>query len=148
MRRYRVSVNGNVYDVVVEEVLDGQTVEPAPGGQPAPQDARAQRHAGALDAHGGSQAGERQGHGMESRSTAGVEMGKGTQVTAPLAGVILSVTVEVGSSVKRGDVLVSLEALKMENEIQSPVDGTVSYVGVRKGQDVQAGVVLVVIENA
>ena len=49
---------------------------------------------------------------------------------------------------QEGDVLVSLEALKMENEIQSPVDGTVSYVGVSEGQDVQAGAVLVVIDNA
>ena len=79
---------------------------------------------------------------------AGLAPGKGTQVKAPLAGVILSVSVEVGSNVKRGDVLVSLEALKMENEIQSPVDGTVSYVGVSEGQDVQAGAVLVVIDNA
>ncbi|NLU41381.1 MAG: biotin/lipoyl-binding protein [Firmicutes bacterium] len=148
MRRYRVTVNGNVYDVEVEEVLDEQAVGRTSQGQDAPQHVKAQVHAGALDVQEGSQAGERQRHGVGSRITAGPEPGQGTQVKAPLAGVILSVKVQVGSNVKRGDVLVTLEALKMENEIQSPADGTVSYVGVREGQDVQAGAVLVVIENA
>jgi biotin carboxyl carrier protein len=148
LRRYRVTVNGHVYDVEVEEVLDEQASGFAAGGQDTPDQGGTQRRAGTSSVSGASQAGRRQTRGMEPRSVAGLAPGKGTQVKAPLAGVILSVSVEVGSNVKRGDVLVSLEALKMENEIQSPVDGTVSYVGVSEGQDVQAGAVLVVIDNA
>ena len=148
MRRYRVTVNGHVYDVEVEEYstsrlqgsLQADRIRLTRAGHSA---VRVNS-----SVSGASQAGRRQARGMEPRSVAGLAPGKGTQVKAPLAGVILSVSVEVGSNVKRGDVLVSLEALKMENEIQSPVDGTVSYVGVSEGQDVQAGAVLVVIDNA
>jgi biotin carboxyl carrier protein len=148
LRRYRVTVNGNVYDVEVEEVLEEQVHGSAPGRQDEPGHAGTQPQAGTVGAPRSSQVGDSQRAGTEPFGTAGPESGEGTQVKAPLAGVILSVGVEAGSKVKRGDVLVSLEALKMENEIQSPVDGTVSYVGVREGQDVQSGALLVVIRNA
>ena len=62
-----------------------------------------------------------------------------------MPGTILAVNVKAGQAVKKGDVLIMLEAMKMENEIMAPVDGTVSAVNVTKGQSVQSGDVLVTL---
>ena len=64
-------------------------------------------------------------------------------VKAPMPGNILDVKVKAGDSVKAGDVLVILEAMKMENEIVAPQDGTVASVNVNKGDTVNSGDVLV-----
>lgn len=66
-------------------------------------------------------------------------------VTAPMPGTILKVHVSVDRKVKAGDVLFTLEAMKMENEISSPVSGTVKELSVKEGQAVNTGDVLVVI---
>lgn len=68
-------------------------------------------------------------------------------VTAPMPGTILKVHVSVGDTVAVGDVLLMLEAMKMENEISSPVSGVIREVHVREGQPVNAGDVLVVIRR-
>ena len=62
-----------------------------------------------------------------------------------MPGTILSVNVTNGAAVKKGDVLMVLEAMKMENEIMSPCDGTVTSVNVSKGAAVETGAVLCVI---
>ena len=64
-------------------------------------------------------------------------------VKAPMPGNILDVKVAAGASVKAGDVLVILEAMKMENEIVAPQDGTVASVNVNKGDTVNSGDTLV-----
>ncbi len=69
----------------------------------------------------------------------------GETVNAPMPGNILSVNVQNGATVKKGDVLMILEAMKMENEIMAPCDGTVSSVNVQKGASVETGAVLCVI---
>lgn len=66
-----------------------------------------------------------------------------TSITAPMPGTILSVNVQNGQSVKKGDVLMILEAMKMENEIVAPQDGTVASVNCRKGDVVNVGDLLV-----
>ena len=63
-------------------------------------------------------------------------------VNAPMPGTILDVKVAPGAAVKAGDVLVILEAMKMENEIVAPQDGTVAAVNVKKGDSVNSGDVL------
>lgn len=63
----------------------------------------------------------------------------GEQVTSPMPGTILAVNVAAGDTVKRGQVLMILEAMKMENEISAPQDGTVASVNVRKGDVVNSG---------
>ena len=70
----------------------------------------------------------------------------GTKINAPMPGKILSIKVSVGQAVKRGDVLMILEAMKMENEIQTPVDGKVAAIAVSEGANVNAGVALISIE--
>ena len=70
----------------------------------------------------------------------------GEQVTSPMPGTILAVNVTPGASVKKGDVLVILEAMKMENEIMCPCDGTVASVNTTKGAAVESGSLLCVIQ--
>ena len=71
--------------------------------------------------------------------------GAGDAVTAPMPGTILKVNVQNGQAVKAGQVLVVLEAMKMENEIMAPKDGTITQVAVSKGASVDTGAPLVVI---
>lgn len=63
-------------------------------------------------------------------------------ISAPMPGTILKVNVANGQTVKKGDVLMILEAMKMENEIMAPADATVASVNVNQGASVEAGTVL------
>ena len=70
----------------------------------------------------------------------------GEQVTSPMPGTILSVNVAAGDTVKRGQVLMILEAMKMENEIMCPCDGKIVSVNTSKGATVESGTLLCVIQ--
>ena len=69
----------------------------------------------------------------------------GEKVTAPMPGTVLDVKVAQGASVKKGDIVVILEAMKMENEILAPCDGTVAQIVAGKGASVNSGDTLIVI---
>ena len=114
MKKYRVNVNGTVYEIELEDITGVSVPEPAPAPVAAPVAAPAPAAPAAVT-------------------------GKGEQVTAPMPGNILEVCVSVGQSVKVGDVLLVLEAMKMENEIFAPVDGTIQSIDVTKGDTVNAG---------
>ncbi|MBR4222699.1 MAG: biotin/lipoyl-binding protein [Victivallales bacterium] len=70
---------------------------------------------------------------------------KGTEVTAPMPGTVLSIKVEVGQAVKRGDDIIMIEAMKMEQAIKAPADGTVAAINVAQGDTVTSGQVVAVI---
>ena len=70
----------------------------------------------------------------------------GEQVTSPMPGTILSINVAAGDTVKRGQVLMILEAMKMENEIMCPCDGKIASVNTSKGASVESGTLLCVIQ--
>ena len=70
----------------------------------------------------------------------------GEQITSPMPGNILAVNVAAGDTVKRGQVLMVLEAMKMENEIMCPCDGKVASVNTSKGAAVESGTLLCVIQ--
>lgn len=72
--------------------------------------------------------------------------GAGERVAAPMPGNILSVNVAAGDTVKKGQVLMILEAMKMENEIMCPRDGVVASVNTSKGASVESGTLLCVLQ--
>lgn len=130
MRKYNITVNGQVFEVEVEEVGSAAPVNyvatPASGSlkevkakpvavtpAPAPKPAAATT--------------------------------SGTTITSPLPGTILDVKVTVGQQVKAGDVLMVLEAMKMENEVTTFQNGTILEILVSKGQTVESGANLVII---
>lgn len=115
MKNYRITVNGNAYDVTVEET--GATAS-APVAKAAPKSAPAP----AVKAAAGSEG--------------------ATKVNAPMPGKIISVKASVGAAVKKGDVILILEAMKMENEVVAPADGTIASINVNEGASVEAGDVL------
>lgn len=121
MRKFVVNVNGNRYEVEVEEVQGDfaeVAVETATKVAPVKKEASIPKK------------------GLE----------KGEEVKCPMPGNILSVDVATGDTVKMGDTLVVLEAMKMENEIKAPRDGKILGVEVSKGNKVNTGDVLVVLE--
>ncbi|HEY8418935.1 MAG TPA: biotin/lipoyl-containing protein [Clostridia bacterium] len=120
MRHFKITVNGNTYEVEVEELTNGGSApvftapvntnpEPAPV-QPEPKKITAQ----------------------------------GTQLKAPMPGTILKVPVKNGATVKKGDVIVVLEAMKLENDIYAPADGVVTL-AVSQGASVNTGDLIAVI---
>ena len=72
--------------------------------------------------------------------------GEGQQVTSPIQGSVTNIKVKVGDRVKKGDVLLIIEAMKLENEVPSPFDGEVSQILVTKGQNVASKEALVIIK--
>ena len=111
MKNYTITVNGNVYEVTVEEGFTGAASAPK-AAAPAPAPAAPAGGEGSV------------------------------KVTAPMPGKILGVKASVGQAVKRGQVLVILEAMKMENEIVAPEDGTVASINVSTGDSVEPGATL------
>jgi len=77
---------------------------------------------------------------------AAVPTGDGRKVESPIQGAVVAVKVEVGKSVKKGDVLIVVEAMKLENDVVSPFDGVVSEVLVKKGDSVTSKQPVVVIK--
>ena len=130
--RYKVTLNNKVYEVEVEEatamlVDEYEAMAPVPASPAAP-DAEPAPAPAAVPA-----------------PAAPVAAAAGEQVTAPMPGTILKVSAAQGAAVKKGDLLVVLEAMKMENEILAPRDGTVAQVAVNKGSTVDTGALLVVL---
>lgn len=125
MKRFNITVNGKAYDVAVEEIGGGAPVAAAPApAAPAPTAAPAPAPAPAA-------------------APANVE---GTKVTAPMPGTILDIKVKVGDEVSEGQVLLILEAMKMENDIPALATGKVAAINVNKGDTVNSNDVLVVIQ--
>lgn len=118
MKNYRITVNGTAYDVAVEELGGGAApvATPAPAAAPVAAAPAAAPAAPAPSAGAGS-----------------------ITVTAPMPGKILAVKASVGQAVKKGDVVLILEAMKMENEVVAPEDGTVASIDVAVGAAVEAG---------
>ena len=123
MKRFNITVNGKAYDVSVEEVGAGSApaapAPAAPAAAPAPAPAAA--------------------------PAAPAAAGAGEKVTAPMPGTILDVKVSNGDSVSKGQVIMILEAMKMENDIVASCDGTVTSILAKKGDTVNSGDTLVTI---
>lgn len=123
MKNYTITVNGNVYEVTVEETRGGaQKAAPKaapkamPKAAPAAAAAPAQEGAGAV------------------------------QVTASVPGKVFKVEASVGQEVKAGDAIVILEAMKMEIPVVAPQDGTIASIDVTVGQGIESGDVLATMD--
>ena len=133
MRKFNITVNGVAYEVEVEEVGAVPSAVPAAPVAAAPVAAAPVAAAPAAAPKAAAPA-------PKAAPVAG-----GVKVTAPMPGTILDVKVAQGASVKKGDILCVLEAMKMENEILASQDGTVAQVLVTKGASVNSGDVLCVL---
>ena len=118
MKNLKITVNGTVYDVKVEEVEENsnESIENNKNFHKKPMDNNV--------------------NSIENNEIKEI-------VKAPISGSVVAVNVQNGDSVKRGDVLMVIEAMKMENEIVAPQDGTVATVECAVGDSVETGKVLV-----
>ncbi|SHK09504.1 biotin/lipoyl-containing protein [Tepidibacter formicigenes] len=119
MKKYRISLNGKTYEVEVEEINEVNDK---------------------VEAKEPSKTVEKVTPITQKKTSS-----QGEDVKAPMPGNIISINVNEGDNVKSGEVLLILEAMKMENEIVAPVDGKISSINISKGASVAAGDVLITI---
>lgn len=125
---YNITVNGKSYEVEVEELGATQNAV-APSSQTVQAASVKKEAVKTVDA--------------PAPTPKKVVAAGANKIDAPMPGVVLDIKVKEGDSVKAGDVVVILEAMKMENEIVSPVDGIVASIPVSKGNNVGAGDLLI-----
>lgn len=137
MRKFVINVSGKTYEVEVEEITAGAsspttsyvaptstpTVTPVATSTPAPAAKAPEKPKAAPSGQAGT-----------------------IKVNSPMPGSIFDIKVSVGQEVKRGDILLILEAMKMENEIMADQDGKIVSVNVNKGDSVDTGDILVTME--
>ena len=123
----KVTVNGKVYEVETEAAAPAKPVaKPAPvAPKPAPAPAAAPK--------------------AEAKANSQEPTAKGQQVKSPLPGSVIKVLVSEGQAVKKGDTLLTLESMKMENAIMAEADGTVKQIAVTPGQNVMQDDLLIVL---
>lgn len=117
MKNYTITVNGNVYDVVVEEGASTGAVATAPVAKKAPVKAAA----------------------PAAKKSAGAGSIK---VEAGAAGKVVRIDANVGTAVKKGDAVVTIESMKMEIPVVAPEDGTVASIDCAAGDAIEAGALL------
>ena len=126
MKKFNITVNGASYQVEVEEVIAAPAKAAAPAAKPAAAPAAAPAAPAAAAAPAVVADGD-------------------TPVKAPMPGKIIRLVAEAGKAVKKGDVLMILEAMKMQNEITATADGVLHEIRVAVGDNVKTGEVLAVI---
>lgn len=117
MKVYKIKVNGKTYRVELESIEETAS-------SPKEKDVKKE----------------------EPKKVAAAPSGDGQEVLSPIQGTVVNVKVKPGDKVKKGDVLLIIEAMKLENEVPSPFDGEVQAVLVAKGQSVSAKEVIVTIK--
>jgi len=128
MKKFNITVNGATYKVEVEEVKEVKVTAPAAKAVAAPAPVAAAAP-------------------VVAAAPAPAEVGAGdTAVNSPMPGKIVKVLVEAGKTVKKGEVLMILEAMKMQNEIIAPVSGTLKSVNVAADQSVKTNQILAVLK--
>lgn len=132
MKKFKVTVNGKAYEVEVEEMGGAPAAAPAPQAAAAPAPAAPAAPAPAPDA-------------TPAPAVGGPIPEGAITVKAPMPGKISALKAEAGKAVKRGDIILVLEAMKMQNDITATADGTLHEIRVNPGDNVKTGDVLAVI---
>lgn len=124
MKNFRVIVNGNTYDVAVEELSEGIAPQPIQQAAPAPKAAPSVTKV------------------QQPKTTAPASAKK---INSPMPGTVLDIKVKEGDTVSKNQLVIVLEAMKMENEIVTPYAGKVASINVSKGAAVNSGDLLLSI---
>ena len=128
MRKFKVNVNGVAYNVEVAE--EGVVAVAAPAAAPVAAAAPAPVAAAPAPV---------------AAAPAPVAAAGDTTMTAPMPGSVSKIVAKEGQTVKKGDVIIMLEAMKMQNEMASPVAGTVKSIAVSVGESVKPGQIMAII---
>ena len=146
MKEYKYKINGNLYNVVIGDIEENIAhvevngthytveMEKKPKAAPAPKPVARPVAKPAAAAPAAAPAAKPAAGGAKSG------------VKSPLPGVILDIKVNVGDAVKKGQTIIILEAMKMENSINADKDGKIAAINVSKGESVLEGTDLVIIE--
>jgi len=132
MRKFNVTINGKTYEVEVEEVKDNHE-------QTKLKDTLTQQPVKNQNSLNKTAISEQK---IKTEQITNNNTGSKV-ITAPMPGTIIDIKVKEGQNVKRGDVVLILEAMKMENEIMAAEDGVIATINVAKGSSVNTGEILV-----
>ena len=141
MKTYKFKINGNGYEVAINSV-EGQTASVTVNGTPYTVELEEAPAAAPVQAAPVQAA---PAAVQTPAASTPVATGAGKAVTSPLPGVIIAIKVNVGDTVKAGQEVAVLEAMKMENSIEATHDGTVTAINVTKGDSVLEGAPIVTI---
>ena len=129
MTKYRIKLNGKVYEMEVELVGENDSAQPvktaSPAAVPTP---------------------VRENSAPKAAATPTVAANQAGAVTSPLQGTIIKINAANGDAVKAGQTVIVLEAMKMQNDIAAPKDGTLSDLAVAVGDNVKSGQMLFVVK--
>lgn len=144
MKQYKYKINGNLYNVVINNIGE-ETAEVEVNG--TPYNVEIEKKVKKQVPSPFKKAAQSGAPAPEAKTAVTKKVGKSSEnaLKSPLPGIILDITCNVGDTVKKGQKLMILEAMKMENNIIAEKDGTVKEIKVRKGDSVMEGTELVVI---
>lgn len=143
MKEYKYKINGNEYAVCINEVNDATANVTVNGEEYKVEWEKPKEEKPVVKVQ---PVAAKPAQAAPAPAVAPAAAVKGNAIKTPLPGVIIDVKVNVGDTVKKGDTLVVLEAMKMENNINADRDGKVTAIQVAKGDTVADGAVLVVLE--
>ncbi len=145
MKEYKYKINGNSYTVAIGDIDNGLATVQVNGVPYKVEFEKSEKPVTIVNAPR-PVAAPRTETGAKVIATPRAASGAGNQVKAPLPGVVMTVNVKVGDTVKAADTVLVLEAMKMENAIHAGYDGRVASIAVNPGDSVLEGAVLVTIE--
>lgn len=146
-RTFKVTVDGKEYIIEVEEIKDKSKPAHEVSQKQAITQQNVQKQKQKKEtAEKPKKINDNRGKSTTEKKVEETESAEGTEITSPMTGVILDIYVSPGDKISRGDKVILMEAMKMENTVLSDYEGTVKTVKVNKGDNIDAGDVIVVLK--